>query len=113
MEIEIKSLSKEEIVDLLSTALYGSPWWGVDNSTEEYNQAKGDTIEEKLADMLLKGNDIYFVDMYKNEVLCLDLDMLYKGLSLFIKNGGSPNIEDYDLIDADSALQYALFGEII
>ena len=63
IKVKITDLSKEEIVDLLSTALYGSPWWEVDNSTEEYNQAKGDTIEEKLADMLLKDQSVYLIDM--------------------------------------------------
>ena len=75
--------------------------------------ADGDTIEEKLADMLLKGQGIYLIDRYEDELLDLDFDMLCKGLSLFIENGGSSNIEDYDLIDADSVLQYALFSEII
>ena len=113
IKVKITDLSKEEIVDLLSTALYGNQILGVDNSTEEYNQAKGDTIEEKLAYMLLKGQRVYLIDMNENEVLDLTLDMIYKGLELFIQNGGSSNIEDYDLIDADSVLQYALFGEII
>ena len=63
MEIKINSLNKEEIVDLLSTALYGSPWLEVDNSTEEYKQADGDTIEEKLAVMLLKDQSVYLIDM--------------------------------------------------
>ena len=112
-EFKVTDLSKEEIVDLLSTALYGNPRLGVDNSTEEYKQADGDTIEEKLADMLLKGQGVYLIDMYEDELLDLDLDRLYDGLRLFIENGGSANIEDYDLIDADSVLQYAMFGEII
>ena len=113
IKVKITDLSKEEIVDLLSTALYGNPRLGVDNSTEEYKQADGDTIEEKLAYMLLKGQGIYLIDMYEDELLDLDLDRLYEGLSSFIENGGSSNIEEYDLIDADSVLQYAIFGEII
>lgn len=113
MEIKNYSLIKEEIADLLSTALYGNPRLSVDNSTEEYKQADGDTIEEKLADMLLKGQGIYLIDLYEDELLDLDLDRLFKGLRLFIENGGSLNIEDYDLIDAVSVLQYAIFGEII
>lgn len=113
MEIKNYSLIKEEIADLLSTALYGNPRLRVDNSTEEYKQADGDTIEEKLADMLLKGQGIYLIDMYEDELLDLDFDRLVNGLSLFIENGGSSNIEDYDLIDAVSVLQYAIFGEII
>ena len=103
----------EEIVDLLSTALYGNPRLGVDNSTEEYKQADGDTIEEKLADMLLKDQSVYLIDMEEDTPYELTLDKLCKGLELFIQNGGSTNIEDYDLIDADSVLQYAIFGEII
>lgn len=67
MEIKNYSLIKEEIAYLLSTALYGSPWLEVDNSTEEYKQAKGDTIEEKLADMLgvLETNTVrYYFKKY-------------------------------------------------
>lgn len=113
MKIKVNYLNKEEIVDLLSTALYGNPRLGVDNSTEEYKQADGDTIEEKLSDMLLKGQAVYLIDMYEHELLDFDLDRLCYGLSLFIENGGSANIKDYDLIDADSVMQYSIFGEII
>ena len=115
MKIKVKTtdLSKEEIVDLLSTALYGSPWWEVDNSTEEYNQAKGDTIEEKLADMLLKDQSVYLIDMEEDTPYELTLDKLCKGIGLFIKNGGNTDIDDYDLVDADSVLQYAIFEEVI
>lgn len=113
MEIKNYSLIKEEIADLLSTALYGSPWWKVDNSTDEYKQADGDTIEEKLADMLLKDQSAYLIDKEEDTPYELTFYKLCKGLSLFMENGGSSNIEDYDLIDADSVLQYAIFGEII
>ena len=112
-EFKVTDLSKEEIVDLLSTALYGSPWWKVDNSTEEYKQADGDTIEEKLADMLLKDQSVYLIDMEEDTPYELTLDKLCKGIGLFIKNGGSTDIDDYDLVDADSVLQYAIFDEII
>ena len=112
-EVKIINLSKEEITNLLSTALYGSPWWKVDNSTDEYKKAHGDTIEETLADILLKGQKVILIDMEEDEPYELTLDKLYNGLEMFIKNGGSINIEDYDLEEADSVLQYAVLGDVI
>lgn len=109
----IKELEREEIVNLLSSALYGSPWWEVDNTTEEYKKAKGDTIDDKLADMLLKGQKVILIDMEEDTPYELTLDKLYKGLELFIKNGGSIDIDDYDLVEADSVIQYAIFNDVI
>lgn len=112
-DVIIYKLNHEEITDLLSTALYGSPWWEVDNSTDEYKKAHGDTIEDSLADMLLKGQKVILIDMEEDESYELTLDKLYRGLEMFIKNGGSINIEDYDLEEADSVLQYAVLGDVI
>lgn len=112
-EVKVKELDREEIVDLLCTALYGSPWWKVDNSTEEYHNAKGDTIEERLAEMLLKGQSVILIDTEEDDHHELTLDKLYRGLELFIENDGSIELGDYDLFDADSVIQYAIFGEVI
>lgn len=109
----IEKLEHDEIVDILSTALYGSFYWKVDNTTKEYEEAKGNTIEDKLADILLNDKDVILIDTEEDEAYTLDLAKLYKGIELYIKNGGHIIIEDYDFNDADSILQYALFGEIV
>ncbi|MGM9969826.1 MAG: hypothetical protein ACI35S_05455 [Anaeroplasma sp.] len=106
-------LSRDKISDLLCTALYGNCLWTVDNTTNEYLKAMGETIEDKLADILLSGQNITLIDTEEDEAYSLSLEELYRGIELFIENGGSSNIEEYDFNDADDVLQYALFGQIV
>ena len=113
MIIKVKSLEYDEAVNLLSTALYGSPWFMVDNTTKEYKESDGDTIEDKLVHMLYKGQEVIIIDTEEDKSYKLTSEKLLKGLSEFIRHGGSADIDDYDWCDADSVLQYALFGDVI
>ena len=65
--IEIVSVSKDDLVNLLSTALYGSSYLSADYDKIFYYQIpddkkRGDCFEEKCADVLLNGGEIYIYD---------------------------------------------------
>lgn len=65
-EIKVLSFTHEELVNLLSTALYGSSWFYAEYDRTIYDtlkKTKGDCFEDKLADMLLAGHKITIVDM--------------------------------------------------
>lgn len=113
MIFEVQALSYDEVVNLLSTALYGSPWFMVDNTTTEYKESIGDTIEDKLAHILFIDKEVIIVDIEENESYKLTFKDLLNGLSLYISHGGSADIDEYDWCNADCVLQYALFGEVI
>lgn len=99
MKIEIKNLTREEVIAILNEA-FKCPWWNKNNAID---------ITNKLFDDKL-------VRVYNNETnqeYIFYIQDLFKGLSLFINNGGSTNISNYDLIDGDYILQYSLFGKLL
>ena len=97
INVEIKNLTKKDIIDILAVAFSGTLW------------ANDEPIED-LARTLLKGNKIEIINFEDSEKYILSLNNLCKGIELFIKNGGSTNISNYDSSDGDKILQYALFG---
>ena len=98
MKIEIIGLIKEDIIGILNKA-FECPWWNQNNAIE-------------VADKLLNGETVTLFNSEDGERV-LSLKGLYKGLELFISNGGSTNIDDYDLVDADYIMQYSLYGRRI
>lgn len=65
--IEIVSVSKDDIINLLSTALYGSSYLSAEYDTDFYNslpddKKDGNCFEEICADVLLNGGKIYIYD---------------------------------------------------
>lgn len=114
LEIEVKEMTREEIVEILSCGLSGSYWCGVDNSTQEYKQAQGDCIEDKLAYMLLNGQSVVLYDIEEDDKNYeLTLDKLYSAMGKYLKTSPNASIEDFDFCDGDNILQIALFGEVI
>lgn len=64
-QITVTELEHEDLVDLLSTALYDSSWFGAGYDKDKYNAIKekhGDCFEDALADMLLAGHKITITD---------------------------------------------------
>lgn len=64
---EIVEVSKDDLVNLLSTALYGSSYLSADYDKIFYysipdDKKSGDCFEEKCADVLLNGGEIYIYD---------------------------------------------------
>lgn len=114
-KVVCEELSKEEVENIISAAFYGSYWCGVKTSTTEYRNATGKYIEEKIADVLVNGKciELYDIEDEEEETIILTLEKLIKGLNKYFAYGGSIEIEDYDLEEADSVLQYAVFDEIV
>ena len=134
-EIKVTELEHDELVDLLSTALYGSTWFDASYNKEVYEsltKTTGECFEDKLADMLLNGYKITITDYeaegekysdkfvkftgageYKNAVYevglqdFLDVASTQKGFRLLedVLSG------EGDYYTADAFLQRVVFGE--
>ena len=102
INVEIKNLTKEDIVCILEAGFSGD-WY--ENGNEH-------TIKE-MALMLLEGHSIVLKNYKVGGIYVLRLNNLCTGIGLFIKNGGGTSLCKYDLIDGDKILQYALFGALI
>ena len=98
INVEVTNLTKEDIIYILSEG-FKCPRWYKNNVLEVTNN-------------LLKNEYTTIIDS-KNIRFAMSLNRLYKGIELFIKNGGSTNIYSYDLFDCDKIIQYALFGVIM
>lgn len=59
----IIKIDREDLVDLLSTALYGSSYLSA-SYDEDAEHDENDCYEEIMADILLKGGCIYLTDYY-------------------------------------------------
>lgn len=133
-KITVTSIEHEELVDLLSTALYDSSWFGADYDSDIYNKLEntiGECFEDKLADMLLSGHQITIIDYeadgesYSSKCtkITTDGDAVYKvGLDDFLKvastKKGFQLLSDVldgtgDYWTADAFLQRVVFGEEI
>lgn len=134
-KIKVTAFEHEELVDLLSTALYGSSWFEADYDSEIYESIKsknGECFEDKLADMLLAGHKITIIDheadgesyskkfvrfegKYKRAVYEVDLKDFLKTAST---ERGYQLVEevlsgDGDYWTGDAFLQRVVFGEEI
>ena len=132
-EIKVTSMTHDELVDLLSTALYGSQWFAASydkNIYESLENKQGECFEDKLADMLLAGHKITITDVeadgekysekfvrfegrYENAVYEVELKDF---LEVASTKTGYSLIEDVlsgdgDYYTADSFLQRVVFGE--
>jgi hypothetical protein len=66
-KITVTELNHEDLVNLLSTALYGSNWFAASYDKKIYEsltETEGDCFEDVLADMLLAGHKITITDYY-------------------------------------------------
>ena len=133
-KITVTEISHEELVDLLSTALYDSSWFGASYDSDIYKKLKnttGECFEDKLADMLLAGHQITIIDYEaegesyssKCNKITADGDAVYKvGLEDFLKVASTKigfkllnEVLDGtgDYWTADAFLQRVVFGEEI
>ena len=99
MEIEIKHLSKEDIITILNKA-FELPWWNENNALD-------------MVDKLLGFDEVSIYNSGNGKVYTLHLNELCRGIEKFINNGGNTNISNYDSGDGNRILQYALFGALI
>lgn len=133
-KITVTALEHDELVDLLSTALYDSSWFGANYNRDIYEKLEnttGDCFEDKLADMLLAGHHITIIDYeadgesYSSKCtkITADGDAVYKvGLDDFLKvastKTGFKLLSEVldgtgDYYTADAFLQRVVFGEEI
>jgi hypothetical protein len=133
-KITVTEINHEELVDLLSTALYDSSWFGADYDKtlyESIQETHGYCLEDKLADMLLSGHQITITDYeadgesYSSKCtkITADGDAVYKvGLEDFLKVASTKT--GFNLLNevldgtgdywtADAFLQRVVFGEEI
>lgn len=132
-EIKVISFTHDDLVNLLSTALYGSSWFYAEYDRTIYNtlkKTKGDCFEDKLADMLLAGHKITIVDMdaegvkYSDKCVRIDEEdesAVYEvKLEDFLQTASTKDgynlvtevlSGDGDYWTADAFLQRVVFGE--
>lgn len=133
-KITVTEINHEELVDLLSTALEGSSWFGASYDSDTYKKLEnttGECFEDKLADMLLSGHQITITDYeaegesYSSKCtkITADGDAVYKvGLNDFLKVASTK--KGFQLLNevldgtgdywtADAFLQRVVFGEEI
>lgn len=132
-KITVTEFEHEELVDLLSTALYGSTWFEADYDSNIYNSLKnkkGDCFEDKLADMLLAGHKITIIDheaqgeSYSKKCVGFDDESAIYEVTLkdFLKTASTQKgyklLEevlsgDGDYYTGDAFLQRVVFGDEI
>ena len=134
-KITVTEFEHEELVDILSTALYDSSWFGAGYDKDKYNAIKeknGECFEDALSDMLLAGHKIEITDYEaegeKHSDKCVKINegdgsAFYEvGLEDFLKVASTKR--GYQLVDevlsgegdywtADAFLQRVVFGEEI
>lgn len=133
-EIKVTELNHEDLVGLLSTALYGNNTFSASYDRQIYESLEntvGECFEDKLADMLLNGHKIIITDLYadgevhsKKKFVRFEGDYqnaVYKvGIKDFLKAASSPRgyelvkdiLEGYgDAITGHIFIQLVVFGE--
>lgn len=143
LNMKVKELTQEDLVNLFSTALYGNNKWCVWYDKGEYEKEcepnSSDCIEDKLAKLLLAGCCIEISDMYSEDktdfygngrhawdkengcmVYNINLDDVRKGLNKASRKGYHKLVMDLayepgdlDMFDADLLLQFIVFGDYI
>lgn len=138
--ITVTELSHEDLVDILSTALYGCDYLGISYNRQAWCQIpedkkEGDCYEDHMADMLLNGHWLAATDVYAegqiygkrkhpmpatkdeegNVTYCLTLtDILWACSSpMGYKLVTEVLSGEGDYFTANNLIQIAIFGEII
>ena len=74
LEIKVKSMEQEDLVDFLSTALYGNGNYRTEYNVGCYNSVckveEDDCFEDCCAKVLLAGGDISIADMLSEDSSC-------------------------------------------
>lgn len=131
---DIDNISKETLVDLFSTATYGSNWLDIatlksernldEKFSEEYLESR--CLEDKLADRLLDGGHILCFDYYAAEdddegkpaKYKIDLNTLKERLKLArdkeaVRDWCDFVLENDDYYTCNNLMQVVMFGEIV
>lgn len=110
----------ENLVDLLSTAFYGSSWFTASVDKEKYGnliQPTSECREEVWTDVLMGGGTLIVEDFEEDSEYEISLDDICKAiaklhdehLNVYARIMSFDGEADY--YDADAVIQYAVFGE--
>lgn len=119
----ITEITHDDLVNLFSTAVYGSDYFDVEENKKDYKgtelEDESDCCEDVWAKVLLSGKPLYVFDYYSEEVAygnlphkwdkkcgamryTVTLEDIKKGLGKAIDNGGWDAKCASDLINEDS-----------
>lgn len=111
----------ERLSDILSTATYDSPWFGVSvhPHTPEvlYKNTEFECREDKWARVLLGGGWLEVEDVEEENSYKVGMKEFEKGFRKFMEecphNYANIMEENEDFYDADALLQTIVFGEVV
>lgn len=99
-----ENASTRWIDTIIEDALDTSYYWA--NSAEVVGELLGDWA----SDQITRGGEL-IITTEEGEEFTLNLTKMLNGIELFIKKYGEKRLEDIDVMDSDSMIQFALFGE--
>lgn len=115
-------LNKDNLVDIFSTATYGSDWLAI-KRPKRFNhliKPESDCIEEKWVDVLLGGGMVaafIYEDDEEPARKEFSLEDMEVGLKKFMEERPQDYAdlvsEDGDYYTASNLMQYVLFGEVV
>lgn len=127
---EIEELTHDELVSIISGAMYGISYWASDiNPTDLSDYETMETklveegfleenetvcIEDLLSKVLLEGKTLTIRDSETDKEYEINLDGIKKGVSKsIIEYENDFKIEYWDSYDCDKAIQIAIFDDVI
>lgn len=143
IKVEITRITHEDLVNLLSTTLYGSPLFVgrlLDKWKSLEDREEGESFEDKAANVLLYGGEFCIIDIEGDEVFKnkgvfsrltdtgegeyhFDLEAVRNGLKTALESKDNYIrlaafnflVDDgtFDASDAEILMQMILFGEVI
>lgn len=120
MKIKGKNIkvNAEDIDDIMACALEGGITFWCDEA-----RVVGEYLGEYASDQISRGGQLLLHDMEEEETYLLSKEKFLKGLKIFLDNnegkickldsGYEVDSANIDANDADSIIQYAIFGELV
>lgn len=103
-----RTITDEEMVDLMETALQGVIYWaGEARVVKDGKPVTAEQFDGWTSEALPRGFDVEIYDAEEEKWETLTLAKLLEGLS----KRTSFDPENYDIVDGDAIIQYALFGK--
>lgn len=101
------SITEEQIDDIMTTALEGGiTYWAAGCVVKD--QPEGAAEIHWASEVISKGGSVKILDREDGKWLTLDRDAFLKGVAK-----AEIDLENYDAIDADRVIQFALFGKMV
>lgn len=114
---ETAMLSKQDIDDIMCSALEGGITYWCDNAEVVEDEYYGEWAHEQIS----RGGSIRIHDFEEGESYILTLDDFIKGVTLALEDGygedwienGAIDAGQIDAVAADVIVQFAIFGEVV